>query len=140
MSMELIAVLPGADLPDRGRWQDALIKLGLPWRFEASADPSATTGFCPMQAGSVESGVEILHDTLEVLPGHAPIESPHQVIAFRWGGDLLECACALSAAAGLADAYGAAIHDPSQSSTLIDLPRLQAMAAEVTVEALADND
>ncbi len=139
MSNEVIAVLPGSDLPDQRRWQDALITLGLPWRFAGAAESAAVNGFCPMHAEEVASGVEILHDTLDALPGHPPIGTPHRVMVFRWGGDLLECACALSAAAGLADAYDAAIHDPSQSSTRIELPRLQALAVDVTAEALAEN-
>ena len=139
MSIEFVAILPGPDLPDQKRWQNALIKLGLLWRFEISSDPSVTKGFCPMRAGKVVSGVEILHDTLDALPGHALIESPHRVIVFRWGSDMLECACALSAAAGLAEACSAIIHDPSENSMPIDLPRLQTMAATVTAEALAQN-
>ena len=139
MSNEIIAILPGADLPGKGRWQDALTTLGLPWRFAAAEHPAAVNGFYPMQAGEEDSGVEILHDTLEALPGHLPVETPHRVIVFRWGGDLLQCACALSAAAGLAEAFGAAIHDPAQSPTLMDVPRLQAWAADVTAEALAEN-
>ncbi len=139
MSIELVAIMPGSDLPDRRRWQSALITLGLPWQFEISPDPSVTKGFCPMRAGKVVSGVEILDDTLDALPGHVPINAPHRVVVFRWGGDMLECACAFSAIAGLAEACGAAIHDPSKDPTLIDLPHLRAMAAKVTEEALAQN-
>ena len=114
----------------------ALAKLGLPWRFEVSSDPAAAKGFCPMRAGKVVSGVEILNDTLDALPGHPSIDGPHRVIAFRWGGDMLECACAFAAAAALADAGGAAIHDPSEHPTLIDPPGLLATAAKVAAEAL----
>ena len=101
MSMELIAVLPGSDPPDQRQWQMALVRLGLPWRFEVSCDPAAAKGFCPMRAGKVVSGVEILNDTLDALPSHPLLDGPHRVIAFRWDGDMLECACALAAAAAL---------------------------------------
>ena len=139
MSIELVAVLPDFDMPDQRRWQTALVELGLPWRFEVSSDPSIMRGFCPMRAGKVVSGVEILDDTLDTLPGHGPIDGPYRVVVFRWGGDLLEYACALSAAASLARACRAAIHDPSESPTPIDLPRLGGVATKVTAEALAQN-
>ena len=141
MSMELIAVLPGSDLPDQRQWQMALVRLGLPWRFEASSDPAAAKGFCPMRAGGarVVSGVEILNDTLDALSSHPLLDGPHRVIAFRWDGDMLECACALAAAAALAQACGAAIHDPSEEPTPIAPARLRAMAVKVTAEALEQN-
>ena len=139
MSMELIAVLPGPDTPNQRQWQMALDKLGLPWRFEVSSDPAAAKGFCPMRAGKVVSGVEILNDTLDALPGHPLIDGPHRVIAFRWGGDTLECACAFAAAAALAETCGAAIHDPSEHPTLIASPGLLATAAKVTAQGLEEN-
>lgn len=92
-----------------------------------------------MRAGKVVSGVEILADTLDALPNHPSPEGPHRVVAFRWGGDMLECACAFAAAAALAEACNAAIHDPSGRPTRIDPPRLLATAAEVTGEALEQN-
>ncbi len=117
----------------------AFAKLNLPWRFEVSSDPAAAKGFYPMRAGKVVSGVEILNDTLDALPGHPLIDGPHRVIAFRWGGDMLEYACALTAAAALAEACGAAIHDPSERPTRIDPPHLLAMAVKVTAKALEQN-
>lgn len=117
----------------------AFAKLNLPWRFEVPSDPAAAQGFCPMRAGKAVSGVEVLNDTLDALPGHPLVDSPHRVIAFRWGGDRLECACALAAAAALAEACGAAIHDPSAHPTRIDPPRLLAMAANAAAEALEQN-
>ena len=71
-------------------------------------DPTAAKGFCPMRAGKVVSGVEIHEAALDALPGHPLIDGPHRIIAFRWGGDMLECACACAAAAALAEACGAA--------------------------------
>jgi hypothetical protein len=113
----------------------ALAALGSPWRFEVSSDPAAAQGFCPMRAGKIVSGVEILNDTLEALPCHPPLNGPHRVIVFRWGGDMLEYACALSAAAALAQ-LGVSIHDLYESPTRMDPARLLAMAARVTAEAL----
>jgi len=139
MSMELIAVLNGSDLPEQRQWQMALVRLGSPWRFEVSSNPAATNGFCPMRAGKVVSGVEVLNDTLTALPGHPVLDAPHQVIAFRWGGDMLEYACALTAAAALVEACGAVIHDPSEEPTQIDPCHLNAMAAEVSAQALVEN-
>ena len=134
--MELIAVLSGSDAPDRKQWQMALAKLGSPWRFEVSSNSTATKGFCPMRAGKVVSGVEIFDETLAAIPDLPPLDRPRRVIAFRWGGDLLEYACALSAAAALAETCGAAIHDPSERPTQIDPARLPAMAAKMSAEAL----
>lgn len=117
----------------------AFAKLDLPWRFEIFSDPAAAKGFCPMRAGKVVSGVEILNDTLDALPGYPLIDGPYRVIAFRWGGDMLECACAFAAATALAETCGAAIHDPSEHPTLIDPPGLLATAAKMTAEALEQN-
>ncbi len=136
MSSELIAVLPGSEAPDRWKWQAALTALDLPWHFETSADPGAAKGFCPMRAGKVVSGVEIHGDGLEAVPGDPGWTALHQVIAFRWGGDLLECACAFSAAAGLMEAFAAVVYDPAEGPTPIGLPRLREMAAMLTMEAL----
>lgn len=139
MSMELVAVLSGSDLPDQMQWQMALVRLGLPWRFEVSSYPAAANGFCPMRAGKVVSGVEILNDTLEALSGHLVLDGPYRVISFRWSGDLVEYACALTAAAALVEACGAVIHDPSEEPTRIDPLYLNAMAAEVSAQALEEN-
>ena len=129
MSMELIAVLPGPERPDPRRWHMALHQLGLPWRFDY--DPKFT-GFVPMTAGRVVSGVEIYDDT-EPSPGQP---APHRTIALRWGGDTLECACAFAAAAGLAHAFGATIHDPAADPSPLDPAQLGPMAAQIAKEAL----
>ena len=136
--MELFAVMGDHGLPDQQQWQIALLKLALPWRFEVTSRPDAVAGFCPMRAGKVVSGVEIHTDTLDALPGHPPLDQPHRVIAFRWSGDMLECACAFSAAAALAEACGAAIYDPSEGLARVDPMRLTSTAAKLSADALEE--
>jgi len=118
MSVELHALMPNNDLPNRDDWQAAIDRLELPVQLYPGLDPSRDTGFSPCRLGERTAGFEIYRDSTEELASSYPsiagiVQQDSVAISFRWGGDLAECACALAAASALASQFGAVVYYPA---------------------------
>lgn len=75
------------------------------------------SGFLSMVISGRSAGVEVDHmspaDSEEVLAAFGVPATPStRIVAFRWGGDLTECGCALAAAASIAFLTEGDILDP----------------------------
>lgn len=120
MSLELHVLL--ASLPDREGWQASIDAAGFELRLDPELVVESDTGFVPCTIGTKQSGFELWREeSAELarsylsLAGHAAAR-PH-AITLRWGGDMLECACALAAAAGMAHGLGGVAYYPDDDLT-----------------------
>lgn len=100
-----------------GCWQAAVSSLSLPLLLDPSLDLATATGLVPCRVRSFESGFEVWPEAVAAVISTYPdieaeIGDSRRVLAFRWGGDLKECACALAAAAGLEAVANARVYSP----------------------------
>jgi hypothetical protein len=106
MSIELHIFIHDSSVPTREAWQQAIEELGFPTVLDATLKVERQTGFLPTVYDGRWTGFEFdLGPAAEVLscyPQIAPIVGDRKACAtFRWGGDLIEMAAALSSAAAL---------------------------------------
>jgi len=106
MSLELHVFIQDAEIPTRDSWQHAIEEAGFPTILEPTLDLRHDTGFRPPtyndQATGYEIYLEVAAGLLEVYPDMAEQVGPRDMcVTFRWGGDLLEYAAAISSAAAL---------------------------------------
>jgi hypothetical protein len=107
MSIELHIFMQDSQVPSRDDWQHAIEQLAFPTVLDATFDLRRDTGFSPAtykgQPTGFEFYLEPAADILSSYPHIAPMVGVRNMCAsFRWGGDLTECAAAISAAAALA--------------------------------------
>jgi hypothetical protein len=111
MSLELHIFMPDSQVPSREAWQQAIEQLGFPTVLYPTLDVRKDTGFSPTtykgQSTGFEFSLESAADILASYPHIAPqVGSRDKCATFRWGGDLIECAASLSAAAALTKLTG----------------------------------
>jgi hypothetical protein len=109
MAVELYIFVEDSRLPSRDAWQQTIQELGFPAVLDRSLDLRRDTGFTPTNFRDQATGFEFsLDSATEVLSSYPHIAKRvggrDKCVTFRWGGDLLECGAALSAAAALAKA------------------------------------
>jgi hypothetical protein len=123
MSMELHVLVDDSRLPDARHWQGTIVAL----RFDLKLDPSLSVrdnrGFLPCTFKGRQSGFEFdtfpASDIFETYPEFQQRFSGYNLSAnFRWGGDLVEMACALIASATLAKLCGGVWFDPQEGMSL----------------------
>jgi hypothetical protein len=115
MSMELYLATTSA-LPSAGQIGARSTQEGIPLLVQ-TIDWSTQSGFLPMTINGRDAGVEVEsmspQDSEEVLAAFGVPATPStRIVAFRWGGDLTECGCALAAAASIASLTHGDILDP----------------------------
>lgn len=93
-------------MPNRDVWQHAIRDLGFPAELDESFDPCSDAGFMPATYKGQSAGFEFdLGSARDVLANYshivADVANRDKCATFRWGGDIVECAAALSAAAAL---------------------------------------
>jgi hypothetical protein len=103
--------------------------LGLPVVLDDTLALPHTTGYRPCRIRGEESGFELFVDTGAALLAHYPglkgrVTPTAKIISFRWGGDLLEGACAMAAAAALLQQWQAIVYYP-EDDVFYDLDRLK---------------
>ena len=108
MSLELHIFLQNSQVPSRDAWQGAIEEAGFLTILEPTLDLRRDTGFRPTsykgQATGYEFYLEPAAGILEAYPHIAKKVGSRDVCAtFRWGGDLVECAAAISSAAVLTE-------------------------------------
>jgi hypothetical protein len=106
MSLELHVFLHDFQLPSRDAWQQAIEEAGFPTVLEPTLNPRRDTGFRPSTYKGQATGYEFCLEPADgILESYAHIAGQvagREICAtFRWGGDLVECAAAISSAAAL---------------------------------------
>jgi hypothetical protein len=105
-------------LPDRQRWQAAIDQSGVDLKLDPDLDLGRDAGFSPCLIQGKASGFELYvtpaSEVFRELPSLAQLAGarPHAV-CFRWGGDLIECACVLGATLALARGFNAVAYYPA---------------------------
>ena len=104
-------------VPSRESWQQAIEAAGFPAVLYESLDLRKDTGYSPTTYNGQQSGFELYLD-----PAASYLESyPHiaeqvgvrdRCVSFRWGGDLVEAAAAISCGAVLAKLTDGIYFDP----------------------------
>src|SRR5262245_22732726 len=107
MSMELHVLADDSRLPDARRWQEEIYALGFDLKLDSTLSVREQTGFLPCTFKGRESGFEFdvfsASDIVENYPDFKGRFAGRNTSAnFRWGGDMVEMACALIASAALA--------------------------------------
>jgi hypothetical protein len=107
MAIELHIFADNSRIPSRDGWQRDIEQLAFPTVLDSSLDLRGGGGFTPTTYQGKATGFELYLEPAEgVLSGYphvAPkVGDRDTCVTFRWGGDLTECAAALSAAAALA--------------------------------------
>lgn len=115
MSLQQTAYVARANVPDRETLQAAVDALGFDCKIDTFYVPFECSGFLPCVLAGSESGFEIYFeaasDVLSDFPNLAGTVGTRDVaVTFRWGGDMLECACVLIVSAALAKSFGAIVH------------------------------
>lgn len=106
MSLELHIFMQDSRVPSRDAWQQAIEQLGFPAVLGVSLDIRSDTGFSPTSFRGQSTGFELcLEPAADILSSYSHI-TPRvgrrdKCATFRWGGDMMECGAALSAAAAL---------------------------------------
>jgi hypothetical protein len=119
MSLDIYVFLSKTRLPSAKTWQAALNDLGTSIVLDDSFDPLHDRGFVPCKFGTAATGFEFLLDASEdLLRANRQLANhvrPDDVCAvFTWGGDLKECAAAVSAAASLTAVAEGIMYDPQE--------------------------
>ena len=111
MSNEQYALMDRSKVPSRERWQDAIKQCGFDLQLDPEMKPFEDSGFSPCTLMGEETGVEIDYDdSPEMMEDFRDIAPGKDCcVSFRWGGDLLECACAMIASYALAKHFGAVV-------------------------------
>ena len=121
----------------RDAWQQAIEEAGFPTVLEPTLDLRRDTGFRPTtykeQATGYEFYLEPAAGILEAYPHITEqVGSRDMCATFRWGGDLAECAAAISSAAVLTKLADGIYFYPDD-----DIIRTAADVVEATREELA---
>ena len=108
MAVELHIFMEDSRVPSRESWQQAIEQLGFPAVLYPSLDVRGDTGFSPASFRGRSTGFEFcLGPAGDILASYrhiAPrVGGRDKCATFRWGGDMMECGAALSAAAALAN-------------------------------------
>ena len=112
MANEQYAFLRRSELPTTAALQTAISNdPTFTLMIDAETDLQSTAGFVPCEICGVESGVEIdFDDSPELIAGFGEIASDRDCcLVFRWGGDMIECACAMVLSYALAKHYNGII-------------------------------
>ena len=106
MSLELHIFIQDPKVPSRDDWQQAIDDAGFPTVLDLSLDLRRDTGFRPTIYKEQATGYEFyLEPAAGILESYShlaeQVGSRDMCATFRWGGDLMECAAAISSAAAL---------------------------------------
>lgn len=120
MSLEQHAFLRRCSVPSREAWQTAILRLGFDMQLGPNLNPFEDSGFLPCKLAGNDSGFEIYYDPAAEVSIAYPglkdkIAGRDYSISFRWGGDMIECACVLIASAALAKSFDAAVYCPGDN-------------------------
>ena len=97
-----------ASVPDLASWQKSIAASGFDVLLDPTLDTANNTGFAPATFAGTESGFEYdvfpVLDILQTYPKFAARFGARGLSAnFRWGGDLIEMACAMASLRGIGE-------------------------------------
>lgn len=121
--MEIHIFLEDSRVPNRESWQRAVEEAGFPAVLYPELDLRKDSGFSPTSYNGQESGFEISLDPaasyLQSYPHIAEaVGGRDKCVSFRWGGDLVEAAAAISCGAALAWCVDGVYFDPETDRVL----------------------
>jgi hypothetical protein len=128
MSLEMHVFLEKSRIPNRSPLQDTISSLNLPFVLNPELNLLTDSGFSPSKIQDADSGFEIYSEPAQDIMQNYPhltetIANRDLCLTFRWSGDLNECACVLSTAAGLVKLCGAVAFYPDDD-LIYDLNQL----------------
>jgi hypothetical protein len=142
MSMEMRVYFAGLP-PTCAAIEHAMVTLDLPFKIIGHVDLTKHSGYLPMVYGAgddaIETGTEVYFDgsasTIAEfdLKGVAP--SFKTELSFRWGGDMMECACAEALAAAVAKITGGIVYEDAEG-VLKNVDEAVALARTSLTQAL----
>ncbi len=141
MSMELHVVVEDSRLPDVRRWQECINALG----FNVTLDPTLSVreskGFLPCTFRGRKSGFEfVIWPASDIAVSYPEFEQRFKArdasANFRWGGDMVEMACALIASAALATLCDGLWFDPQEGICLNPPEALEQVKADIAAAEL----
>jgi hypothetical protein len=105
-------------VPDRVAWQAAIDQTRVDLKLDPTLDVGRDEGFLPCELNGKSSGFELsLVPAAEVLGSYPSLKTSVgarlHAMCFRWGGDLVECACVLAATLGLVRGFKGVAYYPS---------------------------
>lgn len=111
MANEQFAFLKSSDVPTCDQWQQAIGRAGFDLKLDPELQPRTNVGFVPCKLNGSEAGVEMyFDDSSEFMAPFGAIAGDRDCcISFRWGGSMVECACAMIASYALAESFGAVV-------------------------------
>lgn len=111
MANEQYAFLKASDLPTREQLQHAVDRTGFSLKLDPEYQPRINVGFVPCTLNGIDTGVEMyFDDSVEFIESFRHLAGDRDCcISFRWGGDMLECACAMIVSYALAESFGAVV-------------------------------
>jgi len=106
MALELHIFMESSQIPSRDAWQQAIEEAGFPTVLEQTLDLHRDTGYRPTVYNDQPTGFEFfLEPAADILASYEhvvpQVGNRDMCATFRWGGDPIECAAAISAAAAL---------------------------------------
>ena len=131
VSMEVEVFFNGVSALTAEAWQAEITRLGFSVELDPGTNLESLSGFQPVTIDGERSGFECYRRAVAASPprtwwrrrssaGSGQTATPAGIegdesVAFRWGGDLVEMAAALSAAAALAVVTNGTLWDPQES-------------------------
>jgi hypothetical protein len=121
----------------------AMAELDLPFKITEHVDLAKQSGYLPMTHGTgddeQDTGTEVYFDSTAATIAEFELKGVDQSftseLSFRWGGDLLECACAEALAAAVAHLTGGIVYEDTEGA-FKTLPEAIALAKANLAEAL----
>jgi hypothetical protein len=115
--MEIHIFIQDSQVPTRDAWQQAIEEAGFPAVLDPTLDLRKDAGFSPTVYNGQQSGFELNLDAagsyLESYPHIAEqVGGRDSCVSFRWGGDIVEAAAAISCAAALTRLTDGIYFDP----------------------------
>jgi len=128
MSLEMHVFFEKSRIPDRASLQETINSLKLPFAFDPELNLLTDSGFSPSKIRDIDSGFEICSEAAPDIMRAYPqlttaLAGRDWCVTFRWGGDLNESACVLSATAALVKLCDAVAFYPDDD-LIYDLDRL----------------
>ena len=111
MANEQYAFLDKSNVPDRDAWQSAITECGFDLQLDSELKVGDQSGYAACRILNTDAGVEIyFDDDADFIKQFADIATnKNYCISFRWGGSMVECACAMVLSYALAKHYSAIV-------------------------------
>jgi hypothetical protein len=139
--MELHVLAEESRLPDASRWQEAISALGFDLKLDQTLSVREQTGLLPCTFKAQQSGFGFdifpATDIVDTYPEFKKAFLGRDSSAnFRWGGDMVEMACALIASTALAKVSDGVWFDPQDGVCLTPREALEKMKSDLAAAEL----